>query len=201
MSRLWRDGGRADARALGVFGGLAASGRIHSFSTEHTAYGYAEAFTALRLESDGWTCWTAVQLFPWGGRPIRADGKRRVTAGVEELLSGCGLPRPRDFRTQVSFRPKNPDLVCYHKGNSVWRFLRGRARRGRRTSAGQHVGLPAVADRGGSSDCSCRMRGGQAKGAISQGPLHVRRIFGQRYCGSSWMPRDVSGNALRARRP
>lgn len=99
---------------MGPYESLVRGRRIHSFTTDHRSYGWPEAFTALLLESQGWKCWTAMQLFPWAGRPVIAPAKKRVTDEVEALLAESTLPIPRLFRKHVDFVPKNPDLVCYH---------------------------------------------------------------------------------------
>jgi hypothetical protein len=122
MRQRWIAGGFAEPSALGPFASLAEGGRIHSFRTEQPSFGYPEALTATALERDGWTCWTAVQLFPFHGRQVKAEAKRRVTEEVEALLAKAGVPVPARFRTNVNFVPKNPDLVCYHATRVAWRF-------------------------------------------------------------------------------
>lgn len=120
--KAWRVRGRVSGASLGEYAGLARNGRMHSFETEHTAYGWPEARVALLLEEAGWECWTGVQLFPVGGRPVNSPTKKRITDQVEALLTRCGLPIPREFSRLVDFAPKNPDLVCFHPKRRAWRF-------------------------------------------------------------------------------
>jgi hypothetical protein len=118
----WMDSGRLDPTHLAEYGALVSPKRIISFWADMPSFGWAEAHITLLLEAQGYQCWTGVQLFTRDGRAVISEERKRNTEAVEALLRQSGLALPRETAPLLDFRPKNPDLVCFHPARKEWRF-------------------------------------------------------------------------------
>jgi hypothetical protein len=132
--QAWRDGGQKDVSAWRKYHRLVESERYHfAYRKGGEPYGFAEGFTALALERNGFKCWSGVHLF--GKRPVNAKRRVKNTRAVEELLKRAGFELPRELSRQA----KNPDIVAYHKRRNEWRFCE--VKRREQVQRGQIIGL------------------------------------------------------------
>jgi hypothetical protein len=79
---------------------------------KQASYKFGEFHVALRLETAGFTCWSAVHLFRYGKRNQYAEFSTRNTRAVQELWRGASWPS--EIQDALAFQPRNPDIVAYH---------------------------------------------------------------------------------------
>jgi hypothetical protein len=88
-----------------------------------TAERFAEFHMALQLEREGFVCWGACSCF---GTGRTWQGQENTTAVRDRWKKTMKTSWPKDVKETLNLRkkerPRNPDIVAYHKERKEWRF-------------------------------------------------------------------------------
>lgn len=128
--RRWKSSHCRDWSAWGHYEALARTGHFAFPTSNQPNAGWPEAHAAWLLASEGFTCWTSVQLFFPQGRTLREPRRLCNTRTVEQVLREKGYQPPRELADYVGIPLRNPDLVAHRPSDGDLRFCEVKVRDG-----------------------------------------------------------------------
>lgn len=115
----WQRSGYTDDSGFGRYRTLARTGRFRFPRGKQAPYKFGEFHAALLLHRQGFTCWSAVQLFDH--RNPKKGLWKQNTDEVRDKFRETGFRWPADIQRSLAFLPKTPDIVAHHPRNG-WLF-------------------------------------------------------------------------------
>ena len=120
----WAESEFTDYAVWGPYAGLAKDDRFWlPGKSGNAGYKFVEFHAAMLLGREGYECWGGVQLFDYEVLLDR-KGKGPAKKNTELVRSKArSWDWPSTIQRELSFTPKNPDVVAYLKTSREWAFV------------------------------------------------------------------------------